>query len=154
MRKVCDVELKAFLRRVVSYRQWPTLAGSAPSVLPARDRRPVGVICPRCDGLAAHRRLLFSGHDQRTGVVVDSGAGGVQGGEAGPVVVAAQQQVYRVRAPAARGNNDRDHWPGRAAAGAVGKGEPPGPFRQLIVGRDGTGTGGAREPTLHETSSQ
>jgi len=98
--------------------------------------------------------LASSSHDQHTSHVIDIGAGSVQGGLADPVVVAAQQQVHWMRTPAARRDNHRDHWPGRAAAGPVGKEEPPGRYRQLIVERDGIGAVIVRKPALHETSSR
>jgi hypothetical protein len=78
----------------------------------------------------------------------------VQGGKADPVVVTAQQQIRRMRVPAARRDNHRDHGPGRAAASAVGEEEPPGRSRQLIIERDGIGAIVVCEPALHETGSQ
>ena len=109
-----------------------------------------------CRGVPAARgRLLcFSGHDQRTGLVIGLGAGGVQGRKADPVVMTAQQQIRLIRAPAARRDDHRDHGPGRAAAGAVGKEEPPGRSRQLIVERDRIGAIAVFEPALHQTSPQ
>jgi hypothetical protein len=44
-------------------------------------------------------------------------------------MVSAQQQILRMRVPAARRDNHRHHRPGRAAAGAVGEEEPPGRSR-------------------------
>jgi hypothetical protein len=87
-------------------------------------------LCGYCGVLGACRRLLsFSGDDQHTGLVIDIGAGGVQGGKADPVMVTAQQQIRWMRVPAARRDDHRNHGPGRAAAGAVGEEEPVVPLK-------------------------
>ena len=87
-----------------------------------------------CGGLPAARWLFVSsGHDQNAGPVVGTGANGVQRGTADPVVVTAQQQVRRSRASVCGRDDDRDHRPGPAAAGAVGVADGPGRSRRRIA---------------------
>ena len=68
-----------------------------------------------------------------TPVVNDHCAGGCQGGAGRPEVVAAQQDINRMRA--SRGGRDENphHWPGGAAAGTITQSGPPGPA-SLVVG--------------------
>ena len=59
--------------------------------LATQSRMPRMPLCGCRSGLPAGRRLFaVSGHDQNAGLVVDVGADSVEGGAAGPVVVAAQ----------------------------------------------------------------
>ncbi len=61
-------------------------------------------------------RRLGSGYDGQAGLVVNVGTGSLQAGLADPEVVAAQQQVYGVRAAGGRRHHHGDHRPCRAAA--------------------------------------
>lgn len=123
-----------------------------------RTRRSSAVnLPPYCclGGLPAGRWLFVSsGHDQDAGPVVGTGANGVQRGTAHPVVVTAQQQVRRSRASVGGWDDDRDHRPGRAAAGPVGVADGPGRSRRRIAGRGGTIAVMVREPAVHEATAQ
>ncbi len=94
-------------------------------------------------------------------VVDDHCAGGGQGGHGRPEVVAAQQEIHRMRA--SRGGRDEDphHRPGGAAAGAITQSGRPGPVSPvigrhsggLVAGGPPGGLGPAvRKPHPHETS--
>jgi hypothetical protein len=78
--------------------------------------------CRYAAAAACGRLLSFPGHDQRTGLVIDIGADSAQGGEAGPVVVTAQQQIRWMRVPRPAGDNHCDYWSGEAvrASGTAG----------------------------------
>ena len=77
--------------------------------------------------------------------------GGGQGGPGRQVMVAAQQQVNRMR-PLGGGRDEyRDHRPGRAATAAIGKARRPGPGG-LVDGCPWIGLGFARQE-LHRRSA-
>ena len=90
-------------------------------------RRAIGVCGACCFGA---RQCWFQ---DRAGLVNRDGAGGGQGGPGPQVVVAAQQQVDRMRAFGGGRNEHPDHWPGRAAAAAISQARRPGP-RSLVDG--------------------
>ena len=105
--------------------------------------------------------LLADGGSVTAPVVDDHCAGGGQGGHGRPEVVAAQQEIHRMRA--SRGGRDEDphHRPGGAAAGAITQSGRPGPVSLVIGRRSGSlvargppgGLGpAARKPHPHETS--
>jgi hypothetical protein len=71
------------------------------------------------------------------GLIVGSGACGPQRGPADPVVVAAQQQVNRVRAAGGRCHHHGDHRPGWATAGPLVGRDRPAQLGQ-VVGQLGT----------------
>jgi len=77
-----------------------------------------------------------------TPVVNDHCAGGRQGGAGRPEVVAAQQEINRMRASQGGRDEDPHHWPGGAAAGAITQSGPPGPASLVVWGRSGSLTGG------------
>ena len=106
--------------------------------------------------------LLAAGGSTTAPVVDDHCAGGGQGGHGRPEVVAAQQEIHRMRA--SRGGRDKDphHRPGGAAAGAITQSGRPGPVSLIIGRRSGSLVAGrppgglgpaARKPHPHETSS-
>jgi len=109
---------------------------------------------------ADHRRLKarlrpMRGSAVRDGgacLIVGSGACGPQRGPADPVVVAAQQQVDRVRAAGGRRHHHGDHRPGWAAAGPLVGRDRPAQLGQ-VVGQLGTHAAchGAtsQKPALH-----
>ena len=83
-------------------------------------------------GWLAAGMLVIAGvtRDGGAGLIVGSGAYSQQRGLADPVVVAAQQQVDRIRAAGGRRHHNCDHRPGRAAAGPLG-----GRYRPTQVGQ-------------------
>jgi len=85
-------------------------------------------------GRGIARLMLADGGSTTAPVVHDHCAGGCQGGHGRPVVVAAQQQISRMRA--SRGGRDADphHRPGGAAAGAITQIVRTEPV-SLVVGR-------------------
>jgi hypothetical protein len=94
-------------------------------------------------------------------IVDDHRVGGGQGGAGHPVVMAAQQQINRMRATRARRDKDSHYRPGGTAAGPIAQSRPPGTVSPVIRGRSGSlATGGspgglgpaAREPHLHAAS--
>ena len=94
-------------------------------------------------------------------VVDDHCAGGGQGGHGRPEVVAAQQEIHRMRASRDGRDEDPHHWPGGAAAGAITQSGRPGPVSPvigrhsggLVAGGPPGGLGPAvRKPHPHETS--
>jgi len=89
-------------------------------------------------------------HDLRAGAVVHGGARGAQRRLAGPVVVAAQQQVHRVTAGSGRRHDHRDHRDRRAATGTAGHRNRLA--RQLVVCHAGGRGTASRKPALHSTS--
>jgi len=90
--------------------------------------------------------------DGGAGLIVGSGACGPQRGLADPVVVAAQQQVHRVRAAGGRRHHHGDHRPGRAAAGPLVGRDRPAQLGQ-VVGQFGTHGAchrvASQKPALH-----
>ena len=107
----------------------------------------------RRGGLAADGGLVaVVGRDQEACLVVDGRSSRVQGGAAGMVVVAAQQQVHRVRTARHRRHDNRDHRAGRAAAGPVGRRQPPAQRVQIIVQPGQVTIATVREPALHDIS--
>ena len=124
------------------------------------DGRPAEAVVPspgdlvpaRRRGLPDGRIPARSGRDHRAGAVVERGARGAQDGLAGPVVVAAQQQVHRVPTGGCRRHDDGDHRHGRAAARTAGRGNRVRPPRQLIVRPAWERVTARSDPALHTTS--
>ena len=76
-------------------------------------------------------------------------------------MMAAQQQINRMRATRARRDKDSHGRPGGAATGPIAQSRPPGTVSLVIQGRSGSLAAGgppgglgpaAREPHLHATS--
>ena len=111
------------------------------SVTTGRPYQPVG---PRM----RRTRRPGSGHDQHPGFVVNVGTGGPQAGLADPEVVAAQQQVNRLRAAGSRRHHHGDHRPCRAAARPRGNVQRYGSLqlRNELLARGGRPV---RPPPLH-----
>jgi len=88
------------------------------------------------------------GHDQQAGLVVNVGTGRPQAGLADPEVVAAQQQLNRVRAAGSRRHHHGHHRPCRAAASPRGNVQRYG---SLQLGNELLARGGrpVRPPPLH-----
>jgi len=105
-------------------------AGSSP-------RRYIGVRVIACCMLADARSAT-------TPVVNDHCAGGGQGAAGRPVVVAAQQQINRIRASRGGRDEDPDHRPGGAAAGAVTQSGRPVAVSLVVGCRSGSPV--VREP--------
>jgi hypothetical protein len=78
-----------------------------------------------------YRHGLFPGRRRNARVVINGGTCGEQGYLVGPVVVAAEQQVDRARAPGSRRHHRGDHRPGRAAVRALGEGQWPRPVGRI-----------------------
>ena len=134
-------------------RRTSTQPGPAPA--PGHQRTSVAsrsVIADRPQQPAGRRmcriRRLGSGHDQQAGLVVNVGTGSLQAGLADPEVVAAQQQVYGVRAAGGRRHHHGDHRPCRAAACPRGYVQRYG---SLQLGDELLARGGrpVRPPPLH-----
>ena len=89
-----------------------------------------------------------SGHDQQAVLVVNVGTGRLQAGPADPEVVAAQQELNRVRMARSRWHHHSDHRPGRAAASPRGNVQRYG---SLQLGKEllARGSRPARPPPLH-----
>ena len=105
--------------------------------------------------------LLADAGSATAPVVDDHCAGGGQGGHGRPEVVAAQQEIHRMRASRSGRDEDPHHRPGGAAAGAITQSGRPGPVSLVIGRRSGSLVAGgppgglgaaAREPHPHETS--
>ena len=78
--------------------------------------------------------LLADAGSATAPVVDDHCAGGGQGGHGRPEVVAAQQEIHRMRASRSGRDEDPHHRPGGAAAGAITQSGRPGPV-SLVIGR-------------------
>ena len=134
-------------------------SGRVSPVLTARTGRESGCQVPQkvtwclpagAGSRAKAGRVPAPGMISVPGAVVGRGARGAQGCQAGPVVVATQQQVHRVPAGSGRRHDNGEYGRRRAAAGAAGRRDRPD--RELVVCH-ARGRGVAfREPALHVSS--
>jgi hypothetical protein len=116
----------------------PAFAGSAPYA-DQRRRARLGHVAyrlrtRRCPSWLVAGMLVIAGavRDGGACLIVGSGACGPQRGPADPVVVAAQQQVHRVRAAGGRRHHHGDHRPGWAAAGPLVGRDRPAQLGQVV----------------------
>ena len=95
--------------------------------------------------------LARAGIDQRTRLVIDRGACGRQAGPGRTIVVAAQQQINRVRTGRCRWHHHRDHRPGGTATGASTHSKRPDPVTR-VVHRPANYGPAVQKPRLHGKS--